>query len=382
MKKTPENSERQLEETDGDGILTPSEIGALSPRVPRRPEMLRDAPKPIEARIYDADENEIVYIPESLRGIVPDTQFIKSGDRKKQPLIFKGKTKEGNVVLENEDGEGIVISSHDFESGYERLRRIYTERTRDGKEVKLDTEAVLKESVGFYTTHDLKDFLKDLPKEIRLSAQSEARLREALKEGFDSAMLLPSIELQKGNINKLLTDLADKQLPGLPDAEQYSQAHYMYEPDVTKAATSRNRPSRKAYLLLYQSGPIPDETKGLSPGDQAAAAAQGNQPARPAKIGLDTLFAQKKWNGLTLEEYVILQMKEIEARKNHSFDAYNSSDAKKSQWTWLLDSRVPRGVVHAHWSPRNRQVGVFWLTPGSSNPGLGARPAVVVEIEI
>jgi hypothetical protein len=96
---------------------------------------------------------------------------------------------------------------------------------------------------------------------------------------------------------------------------------------------------------------------------------------------LDKLFAQKKWNGLTLEEYVMLQRKELEARKNHSFDAYDD-DAKKSKWTWLLDSRVPRGVVHASWDPGNRQVDVDWNEPGYSNGRLGARPAVVVEIEV
>ncbi|MBI4087202.1 MAG: hypothetical protein HY434_00005 [Candidatus Liptonbacteria bacterium] len=246
--------------------------------------------------------------------------------------------------------------------------------------MKLDTEAVLKESVGFYTTHDLKDFLKDLPKEIRLSSQSETKLREALREGFDKAMLLPSTELQKGNINKLIGELADKPYPGLSDADQYI-AHYMYQPDTTKAATSRNRPARRAYLLLYQSGPIPDETKGLSPDDQPARPAQAGQPAQPAKEGLDTLFKRKKWNGLTLEEHFMIQRKELEAKKNHSFDAY-SDTAAQSQWTWLLDSRVPGGVVHANGSPGGRQVRVDWDTPGGSNPRLGARPAVVVAVKL
>mgnify|MGYP001611006074 CR=1 FL=1 len=365
MRKSPENPEGQPEdETTESTILTPSEIGALSPRVPRKAEMLREAPKPLEARTHDADGNEIVYLPEQVGEATPDTQFIKSGDRTKQPWVFKGRTKDGKVVLESEDGEGMTIAQRDFERGYERSKRVYVEKTKDGKrEIRLDTEAVLNESVEFYNTHELKDFLKELPKDIRLSPQSEAKLREAMREGFDSAMLLPSTDLQKGNVNKLLTGLADKQLPGLQDAEQYSQAHYMYEPDVTKNATARNRPTRKAYLLLYQSGPLPEETIGEKPED------------------LDKLFAQKKWNGLTLEEYLMLQRKELEARKNHSFDAYDD-DAKKSKWTWLLDSRVPRGVVHAHWYPGNRRVSVDWRESGHSDDRLGARPAVVVEIEV
>ena len=77
----------------------------------------------------------------------------------------------------------------------------------------------------------------------------------------------------------------------------------------------------------------------------------------------------------------MLQRKELESRKNHGFDAYND-DAKKSKWTWLLDSRVPRGVVRAHWGPGDRRVDVDWGGSGGSGGGLGARPAVVVEIEV
>lgn len=345
-------------------ILTPSEIGALSPRVPRRAETLREAPKPVEARILDENGDPIAYFPEQVGEATPDTQFIKSGDRTKQPWVFKGRTKEGKIVLEAENGEGVTIDEREFQRNYERSRRVYVEKTKDGKrEIKIDTEAVLKESVGFYTGHDLKDFLKELPKELRLSPQSEARLREAMREGFDRAMLLPSTNLQKGSIDKLLGELADKQIQGLQDTEQYSQAHYMHEPNTTKNATARNRPKRKAYLLLYQSAPIPEETKGKNPND------------------LDQLFAQKKWNGLTLEEYLMLQRRETEASKDHRFDAY-SDDAKKSQWTWLLDSRVPGGVVRASWGPGDRRVRVDWYGPGVSDSRLGARPAVVVEVEV
>ena len=42
--------------------------------------------------------------------------------------------------------------------------------------------------------------------------------------------------------------------------------------------------------------------------------------------------------------------------------------------------RVPQGVVHANWNPRNRQVNVNWNEPGNSNDKLGARPAIVVII--
>jgi hypothetical protein len=361
MKRSPENPERPGEAMENESaILTPSEIGALSPRVPRRSEMLREAPKPIEAKILDENGDEIVYLPESISSFSPDTRLVQKGDRAKRPFTFKGKTKDGKVVLETEDGEGITIALRELETSYERSKQIYSERTKEGKEVSLDTEAVLKESVGFYAAHDIKDFLKELPKEIRLSSQSEARLREALREGFDKAMLLPKTEVQSANIETIASETAIKEIPNLPTNEQYTSPYFE---SGTKAAQARNRPKQKAYLLLYQSGPIPGETKGKSP-DQ-----------------IDPLFAQKKWSGFTIEEYLLTQRKEAESRKDHSFDAYDG-DAKKSQWTWLLDSRVPRGVVLAYWSPGSRRVSVRWVESGGSCGRLGARPAVVVEIEV
>src|SRR3989344_2910876 len=122
MKKTPEQFE-PIEQNEST-ILTPSEIGALSPRVPRRAETLREAPKPVEARILDENGDPIVYLPEQVGEATPDMQFIKNGDRTKQPWVFKGRTKDGKIVIETEDGEGVTIAKRDFERGYERSKRV------------------------------------------------------------------------------------------------------------------------------------------------------------------------------------------------------------------------------------------------------------------
>jgi len=351
MKNTPENK-----------ILTSSEIGALSPRVPRQSEALIDVPKPKEARLFLEDGTEITYLPEAVGGNTPGTTFTKKGDGTKKKWTLRGGAKSGDMVLELESGEGVLISSRDFESNYERSSRIYIERTREGKDVKINMEEVLKDSVGFYNTHDLKDLLKDLPQEIRLSARSEAKLRETMKDGFDKAMLLPKIESQAGQFDKLVTETATKPIPGLPETEQYTTPYI--DSTVKSSRQAANRPAGKAYLLLYQSNPVPQETKGKTP------------------TQLEPMFQAKKWNGLTLEEYMMLQRKEVELKKDHSFDAYNSSDATRSQWTWLLDSRVSEGVVHAYWVPRYHQVVVYWSEPEFSDDVLGARPVVVVEIEV
>ena len=132
-----------------------------------------------------------------------------------------------------------------------------------------------------------------------------------------------------------------------------------------KKVTNQNRPLLKAYLLLYQSGAIPEETKGKT--------------FPEAEQELDKLFGKDKWNGLTLEEYLILQRQECEERQDHEFDAW-SDDPNKSQCTRLLDSRVHFSCVDASWNPREHLVNVNWSVSGNSSSYIGARPAVVVEI--
>ena len=245
--------------------------------------------------------------------------------------------------------------------------KVISVKTPEGKEISFDLREIRENSLAFYRAHNLEEFADALPKEIRLSPESEARLREAMEAGFDRAVLLPNPELQTQTTDKLFDEMATKPVAGLPDTEQYT-APYITDPVKEKKVTNQNRPLLKAYLLLYQSGAIPEETKGKT--------------FPEAEQELDKLFGKDKWNGLTLEEYLILQRQECEERQDHEFDVWPVDPNKKSEWTWLLDSRVPSGCVHASWFPRNRQVSVHWSEPKHSLSLLGARPAVVVPLEI
>lgn len=341
-------------------VLTPAQIGALSPRVPRRIQALKEAPKPLEACLYLPSGEEVLYNPATKNpesGVV----MVKNNDPSGNSWIFKGyglKDKEDQAVLEHSDsGTVILINCREFEKNYSGRSLIFSEKYND-KEIKLDVLKTRQVSSDFYKSHNLTEYLGGLPKEIRFSKDGEARIKEALKMGFDTALVLPPFAVQQKNIELLDTELAAKVLPGLSKADQYDDPYFE---DGTKTAESLNRPA-KAYLLLYQSGDIPQETKGQSPDN------------------LRPLFEKNKWNGLTLPEYLVLQRVEAEKRKNHGFDAYNN-DATVSNWTWLLDTKIaPSQVVYAHWRPFNRQVGVYWLGSDYSFSKLGARPVVVVEI--
>ncbi len=341
-------------------VLTPAQIGALSPRVPRRIQALKEAPKPLEASLYLPSGEEILYNP-ATKQPTGGAIMIKNNDPSGEGWIFKGyglKEKADQVVLENShSGRVVLIDQQEFEKNYSRRSLIFSEKYNN-QEIKLDILETRQASAAFYKSHNLTEYLGGLPQEIKFSKDGEARIKEALKMGFDTALILPAADVQQKNVELLDTEMAAKALPGLSANDQYTAPYFE---DNTKTAESLNRPA-KAYLLLYQSGDIPQETKGQTP----------NQ--------LRPLFKKNKWDGLTLPEYLVLQRVEAEKRKNHSFDAYSTSGAA-SNWTWLLDTNItPSKVVYASWNPDNRRVRVGWGDSDASYSSLGARPVVVVEI--
>lgn len=231
----------------------------------------------------------------------------------------------------------------------------------EGQEITLKAKETLQLSTKFYQEHELQEFADNLPQEIHFSVEGKKRIREALKMGFDNAIILPSTEIQGRSIDTLIEQMAKKPHAGLSDTDQYGDPGIGVG-DGRKQPQNRNN-TAKAYMLMYQSKPVPPETKGKTP-DQ-----------------LETLFKQKKWNGLTMSEYLVLQRCELEKRKNHSFDAYDE-DVAKSQWSWLLDSRASRPkVACASWSAEGQCIDVHWDDVDDSDPELGARPTVVVELQ-
>lgn len=265
---------------------------------------------------------------------------------------FDGALNEAAQTGRFERVQEIRQSIESVTAAIEKLMLVFVE-TVEGREVTLDVHQVFQASVEFYKDHDLEEFVEGMPSSISFSETGIEHIREAMRMGFDRAMVVPGSELQNNTIDKL-AELAhyDNQ----PYFEDRGEAN-----DVTRA-TINNRVPEKSYLLLYSSEPIPQETKDLNP-DQ-----------------LDELFKEKNWNGMTVPEYLVLQRKEAEERDDHSFDSW-SDDSSKSNWTWLLDSTIGSDkVVSASWDSGDRQVEVSWSSRDFSGPRLGARPVVVVEM--
>ncbi|OGY87839.1 MAG: hypothetical protein A2233_01730 [Candidatus Kerfeldbacteria bacterium RIFOXYA2_FULL_38_24] len=237
---------------------------------------------------------------------------------------------------------------------------------------RLDLNAVRKESLQFYQEHNLQELSAALPQEIKLSAENKLRILEAQAEGYDCAMIMAPTELQSGNILKLLDECATKPVNGLSKDDQYT-APYIYDKDVTLKAKTQNRPKKKAYLILYKSNGVEPETRDKT-FDECDAIFQAKNAEYQAQ------GKQMRIVGFTTPEYLLAQRKACEEHKDHRFDAY--SGPAQSQWTGLLDSKTPSGSVNAYWNPSDHQVDVYWNRSMSSDVGLGARSAVIIELEI
>ena len=222
-----------------------------------------------------------------------------------------------------------------------------------------DPKSALFASASFFRSHELLPLAKELPATLDLSAQQRSQFEQALSEGFDSAFVFPPVAAQKIHFEALVKQLATAPAFGLPKKEQYTEPA-MPELWSMKTSPARNRPAA-SYILLYRATPFPRETREKSPPD------------------LDRLFATMGWNGLTVPEYLVLQRLLCEKNGDHRFDLY-APDALRSQWQWLLDTRLPAGVVMAFWNPQKCRVEIGPAPEGVNSARRGAHSTVVVPL--
>jgi hypothetical protein len=222
-----------------------------------------------------------------------------------------------------------------------------------------DLKTALAASAAFFRSHELLPLVKDLPASIDLPPERQARIEQGATEGFDALLIFPSVATQKIHFEAIVKQLATAPAFGLPKTEQYMPPAV---PDLwtLKTAPARNRPSGP-YVLMYRTTPFPRETREKSAPD------------------LDRLFGAMDWNGLTVPEYLVLQRLFCEKHNDHRFDLY-TPDASRSQWQWLLDTRLPTGVVMAFWNPKKCRIEIGAAPEGANSARRGAHPTVVVPV--
>jgi hypothetical protein len=227
------------------------------------------------------------------------------------------------------------------------------------------TNACLKKALAvsqtFFNEHNLGMLADELPSAAQFAKDAEMKLEIARKSGLEIAFVFPPLALQKAHMADLIQRLAAAPANGAAEEQQFSEP-WVQDLKGLQEAETRSRPLGP-YLLMYRRGPFPDETRNLT------------------AVQLDKLFARNGWTSLTAPEYLVLQRLAFEENGDHRFDNY-VSNVVPSQWMWLLDSRVAKGVVMAYWNSGKHRIEIGWCKENNKNQRRGAHPTMVVELEL
>jgi hypothetical protein len=240
--------------------------------------------------------------------------------------------------------------------------------SKEGREIRFDLVELRKQWVDFYTSHGLGDLLKDpqghdlLPADIRLTPGQIEFFKEKAKEGYTRVILVPAgIEQHLQELKANLTDGLGKDKKGNPVET------YLHDYDDKKGVASSfpnlietTDPVRKnkPYLLLT------NPTEALLPESKNKSAG-----------ALLAEFQASGLSGLSLADFFIEEREHFNKTGKHLIDG-------STEWSWLLASRdAASRVLNAVWDPDYRQVRVDSYVVSGSDPGLGARPSVVLTLE-
>lgn len=220
-------------------------------------------------------------------------------------------------------------------------------------------DEILQSSRDFFKAHNLERLAATLPEKIEKEKINDEIVEAAETAGLTSAFVFPPYGALQEQTEKMISELAEAKSDSLSAEHQYSSPWIQDLTELTNCV-ARERGDRP-YILLYSPELYPNETRNLT-ADQ-----------------LDKMFAEKNWTGLAAHEYLVLQRIASEANGNHSFDDY-VSDTARSQWMWLLDSRVPKGVMMGYWNPAKNRVEIGWCKANNKNEKRGSHPTVVLPL--
>lgn len=236
--------------------------------------------------------------------------------------------------------------------------------SRKGKKYKINLEDALAQSLIFFQAHGLDEYAKALPAVLNFTEDFQQAVANQLQWGFENLLWLPGMAVQEEVDILKLKELMTKEPVSckLKPNEAYSGS-FLDPRWVEQQSQGSWRDERRehSYLLMYSNAGVPIETKNKS------------------FIELGDLFSKRKWDGLTLREYYLLQLLECEKNKDHRFDALHLKK-EKSQWTFLLHARVRGGCLHGCWDPHSQAVDINWAAPTDRNPKLGCRPVIIFPL--
>ncbi|MDO9231315.1 MAG: hypothetical protein Q7U36_02395 [bacterium] len=242
-----------------------------------------------------------------------------------------------------------------------------TNETNKDKDIEIDLEKEIQWQKKFYKEHKIPEFNEQEVKQILRLHKLEIQKEMALY-GYDQILIIPKKLPTSEELNEKMTD-------GDGYVTTWQSNNFKNGGGFTGAKTSE---SKKTKIILTHSDQniLKDENtnpylkqtlgknimqlSGLSE-EQIQERVENNQPI---PINFELSGNQIKTEGLSLNEYLILQRQYFQKTNNH---------LDEKSWTWLPKSCSASRVVDADWDPVARQLCVDAHALGLSDVFLGCR---------
>jgi hypothetical protein len=211
----------------------------------------------------------------------------------------------------------------------------------------------LEQSRAFFDAHQLQVLSAALP----LQPFVDEFVQRARNEGFHRVLVFPPVKVQRTAAEAMVAQLLRAPSPALAPSQQYSQP-WLFDLRELALGEVHGRPEGP-YAQAISDGPFPDDTR-----DRKAMQLEGR-------------FQALSQSSLTVFEYMVWQRVFAEEHQDHRFDQYVEAHGHPTGWQWILDSRTPRGSIHAYWNAAKRRVEVGACAPANFNAKRGAHPTLI-----
>ncbi|MFA4817940.1 MAG: AAA family ATPase [Parcubacteria group bacterium] len=364
-------------------IMTPLEIGLLSPRV-KYEKVVSEEPVLAESYRITSEGKRIEYKIEKYRE--GDREFLPGqifpridSNGKKYAEQFLGISKEGGEpVIVPYKKEKIVSREEKTVSSVMKAEWKNPE-TQKEQAIEIDLEKILAEQKTFYKDrlnleideNEIKSIWKDSYAEIK---------SEVEKYGYDEILIVPENLPEEEVLNQKLIETMQETVGKTKkkvaatwqgdnfkkDGGSFAGVRNSYAPEYRIVLTHSVQNIEDHPILKVTLGKNVMQVTGLEPAEVDRRITNGINLPVDCKLEINGQEIEIKAEGESLEEYQIQQAMYFEKTDEHL-------DSKSNSWVRLLKSCSGSRVVGSYWNPGGRQLYVLAYGPGFAYAYLGLR---------
>ncbi|MEI6378568.1 MAG: ATP-binding protein [Candidatus Falkowbacteria bacterium] len=368
-------AERQKKEFE---ILTPLEIGLLSPRVNYEKVVYEE---PVLAESY--------YVAPDGKRIKFRLEKFGQGENERRP---------GQVYYDGEKKAAVEFMGVNSETGepiYQPYKPKKTEKREDKtpsvakaewknpetqteQEIEIDLEKNLAEQAAFYRDNLNLVINEEKVRNIWKNNYTEIKA-EMSKYGYDSILIVPDNLPNATTLNQKLIETMEEntgakkkkkvaatwQSDNFKEGGAFAGVKNSYEPSYRIVLTHGAQNLADHPILKATRGMSIVAATGLANKDHVMQAiADGNELPIDCELEINGQKISLEASGLSLEEYMIMQRQYFNKNQKH---------LDEDGWIWLTKSGSGSRVVRARWLPGGRQLDVHASDPSDSYGTLGLR---------